>query len=165
MIKTLIIVLSDRAYNKEREDISGENLKTIMEKNKFNVVKKIIIPDEKLELKALLKEYINKVDIILTAGGTGITKRDITPDVTKEFLEKRLSGLEYGMISEGLKFTPMAIISRAVSGISGETLIINLPGNPNSYKQSFLPFLPAVKHIIQKIKNQDEDCFNQLKEL
>ncbi len=165
MINSIVIVLSDRASQGVREDKSGEILVRLLEDNGFEVKEKIIIPDEKFLLENLLNEYINKVDMIITSGGTGITDRDITPDITLKFIKKRLEGIEYAMIHYGLKHTPMAAISRAVAGLNGNTLIINLPGNPNAIEQNFLPLIPAIKHLFQKLKNQEEDCSEQIKRL
>ncbi len=164
MINSIIVVLSDRASKGEREDKSGEILKDFLKKNQIKVEKKIVIPDEKDELRRLFNNYIGKIDIIFTSGGTGITERDITPDVTLEFVEKRLSGLEVAMLVEGLKKTPMAGISRAVCGLSKNTLIINLPGSPKAIEENLSPIMPAIKHIIFKIKNPQKDCLEDLKD-
>ncbi len=165
MIKTLIIVLSDRGSKGERIDKSGEILKEFLISEGFDVEDKIIIPDEKDILRKIFKNRINKFDLIITSGGTGITDRDITPDVTLEFIDKRITGFEYAMVSNGLQKTVMASISRAVAGLSGKTLIINLPGSPKSIEENFFPLIKAVKHIIQKIKDQSKDCVEQIKEL
>ncbi len=160
MIKALVIVLSDRASKGLREDKSGEILKELLEKNGFNVVEKVIIPDEKYELRKIFIESIGRFDVIFTSGGTGITRRDITPEVTEEFIEKRIYGIEVAMVIEGLKKTPHAAISRAVCGIKGDTLILNLPGSPKAAEENLLPILPAVKHIVFKIKNPQKDCLD-----
>jgi molybdenum cofactor synthesis domain-containing protein len=165
MIKTLIIVLSDRGSKGERVDESGEILKEFLIEEGFDIRDKLIIPDEKDILRKVFTDNINNFDFIITSGGTGITDRDITPDITLEFIDKRITGFEYAMVANGLKKTPMASISRAVSGLSGKTLIINLPGNPKSIKENFFPLIKAVKHIMQKIKEQNRDCQEQLKEL
>jgi molybdenum cofactor synthesis domain-containing protein len=165
MIKTLIIVLSDRGSKGERVDESGEILKEFLIEEGFDIRDKLIIPDEKDILRKVFTDNINNFDFIITSGGTGITDRDITPDITLEFIDKRITGFEYAMVANGLKKTPMASISRAVAGLSGKTLIINLPGNPKSIKENFFPLIKAVKHIMQKIKEQNRDCQEQLKEL
>ena len=165
MINSIVIVLSDRASRGIREDSSGEILVKMLNENGFDVKEKIVIPDEKFLLENLFKEYIGKIDFIVTSGGTGITERDITPDVTLSFIEKRLEGIEFAMIHYGLQHTPMAAISRAVAGLSKNTLIINLPGNPKAGEQNLLPLIPAIKHLFQKLKNQEEDCSEQIKRL
>ncbi len=165
MIKTLVIVLSDKGSRGERVDKSGEILKEFLINEGFAVKEKIIIPDDKDILRKEFTNNINNFDFIITSGGTGITDRDITPDVSLEFIDKRITGFEYAMVANGLKKTPMASISRAVAGLSGKTLIINLPGSPKSIEENFFPLIKAVKHIIQKIKEQNRDCQEQLKEL
>ena len=165
MINSIVIVLSDRASKGIREDKSGEILVNILKDNGFNVKEKVVIPDEKSALENLLEKHINKTDLIITSGGTGITDRDITPDVTEKFIKKRVQGFEYAMVCNGLKYTPMAAISRALAGMNGSTFIINLPGNPRAIEQNFLPLIPAIKHLFQKLKNQEEDCGEQIKRL
>jgi len=120
-----IITLSDKGYRGEREDISGKKAEELVLAMGGTIYERIILPDEKELLQEKLHDYIKKVDFILTTGGTGVSPRDITPDVTLELIERRLPGFETAMMIAGLSKTPTAAISRAVCGISGKCVIIN----------------------------------------
>ncbi len=159
-IKCAIITLSDKGSKGEREDRSGTLLKELVE-NDIGIVEYYeIIPDEKeLIIQQLLRFCEkDKVDLILTTGGTGVSPRDVTPDATKVVIEKEIPGFGELMRIESLKKTPHAILSRATAGVRGETLIINLPGSPKAVKECFEAIKGAIPHAIEKIKGSDTEC-------
>lgn len=159
-IKCAIITLSDKGSRGEREDRSGSLLKELVEKDITVVEYYEIIPDEKeLIIQQLLRFCEkDKVDLILTTGGTGVSPRDVTPDATKVIIEKEIPGFGELMRIESLKKTPHAILSRATAGVRGETLIINLPGSPKAVKECFNAIKGAIPHAIEKIKGSDTEC-------
>jgi len=159
-IKCAIITLSDKGSKGEREDRSGTLLKELVE-NYIGIIEFYeIIPDEKeLIIQQLLRFCEkDKVDLILTTGGTGVSPRDVTPDATKVVIEKEIPGFGELMRTESLKKTPHAILSRATAGVRGETLIINLPGSPKAVKECFEAIKGAIPHAIEKIKGSDTEC-------
>ena len=99
-----------------------------------------------------------KTDLILTTGGTGVSPRDVTPDATREVIEREIPGMAEAMRHQSLAVTPHAMISRAMAGIRGRTLIINLPGSPKGARENLSVLLPALVHAIEKIKGDDKDC-------
>ena len=107
-----------------------------------------------------IKEFVDKkkLDLILTTGGTGVSPRDVTPEATREVIEKELPGMSEAMRAESLKKTPNAMISRAVCGIRKRSLIINLPGSPKAVRENLAVLLPALSHAIEKIKGSQEEC-------
>ena len=119
-----------------------------------------IIPDEKDIIINKLVEYTDrkKLDLIVTTGGTGVSPRDVTPDATLEVIEKEVPGISEAMRRESAVLTPHAMISRAVTGVRKNTLIINLPGSPKGARENLAVVLPALKHAIKKIKGDDSDC-------
>ncbi len=159
-IKCAIITLSDKGSRGEREDRSGSLLKDLVENNLGVVEHYEVIPDEKeLIIQQLLRFCEkDKVDLILTTGGTGVSPRDVTPDATKVVIEKEIPGFGELMRIESLKKTPHAILSRATAGVRGETLIINLPGSPKAVKECFEAIKGAIPHAIEKIKGSDTEC-------
>ncbi len=159
-IKCAIITLSDKGSRGERKDRSGSLLKELVEKDIAVVEYYEIIPDEKeLIIQQLLRFCEkDKVDLILTTGGTGVSPRDVTPDATKVIIEKEIPGFGELMRIESLKKTPHAILSRATAGVRGETLIINLPGSPKAVKECFNAIKGAIPHAIEKIKGSDTEC-------
>lgn len=151
-----VITLSDSCYKKEAEDKSGKVAIDIIE-NEFGgkVVHYEILPDEKEMIVEKLKELTNKVDIIFTTGGTGFSKRDNTPEATKEVIEKEMIGFEEAMRVIGVKFTPKSLLSRAVCGVAGDhTLIINLPGSSSGVKDNLRMIAPLLKHAIRMAKGE-----------
>jgi molybdenum cofactor synthesis domain-containing protein len=127
----------------EREDISGKEIRKLLEGISVKVIDYEIIPDEKNTIIDKLVEYTDekKLDLIVTTGGTGVSPRDVTPDATLEVIEKESPGMSEAMRRESAAITPHAMISRAVTGIRGSSLIINLPGSPKGVMEnpSFCP--------------------------
>lgn len=155
MIKIAVITVSDRCFQGEKEDKSGPAIKEIV-KSLGEVVKYRIIPDEKKLISNVLKEMIDchKVDIVLTTGGTGLSSRDVTPEATKEVLEKEMPGFGELMRQESFKLTPLAILSRATAGTRKKSLIINLPGSPKGAKECLEILLPALPHALDVVKQE-----------
>lgn len=154
MITVGIITVSDKGSKGEREDKSGEVIKNILPKDKFEIIFYKIIPDEKEIIEDTLVNLCDneKVDLILTTGGTGLAKRDITPEATKKVIEKEVPGISEAIRFEGFKITKNAVLSRGISGIRKNTLIINLPGSPKAVKESLETILPVVPHAIEILK-------------
>lgn len=162
VIKVHIITLSDRASQGIYEDLSGPMLKKLSEEfftgNGRQVeIKNTIIPDDEVQLKALLEMLIEQnTDIIFTTGGTGIGSRDITPDVVKSMLDKEIPGImEMIRVKYGMQF-PNALISRSIAGVAGKTLIYALPGNPKAVKEYSDEIFKTVEHSFRMLYNIDE---------
>lgn len=158
MITVAVITLSDKGSRGEREDLSGPMIEDALKKINAVVEHYDILPDEKEMIKKKLKEYSDKVDLILTTGGTGLTPRDVTPDATLEVIEREVPGIAEMMRLEGLKKTNRAILSRAVAGVRGKTLIINLPGSPKAARENLAAIIDVIPHAIEKIKGDTSDC-------
>lgn len=155
-----IITSSDKGSKGEREDKSGAVIEEIVSQKGFKVIKKVIVPDEK---ELLQKEMIDmadnlKLNLVLTTGGTGFSKRDITPEATKEVIEREAPGIVEAIRYYSLQITKRAMLSRAVSGIRKDTLIINLPGSPKACKEALDFVLDDVKHGIEILLGQTGEC-------
>ena len=156
-----IITLSDRASKGEYEDLTGPAIeKYISENLKTSFIRKEIIADDKDKLDITLKDFadIQNLDLIITNGSTGISPRDIAPDVTIEVIEKRLPGFEEVMRAESFKITVNSIVSRAVCGTRKNSLIINLPGSPKGAVENLGFIMPAIEHTIKKLQGDKSDC-------
>lgn len=156
-----IITLSDRASKGEYEDLTGPAIeKYISENLKTSFIRKEIIADDKDKLDITLKDFadIQYLDLIITNGSTGISPRDIAPDVTIEVIEKRLPGFEEVMRAESFKITVNSIVSRAVCGTRKNSLIINLPGSPKGAVENLGFIMPAIEHTIKKLQGDKSDC-------
>ena len=160
MILAAILTMSDKGYRGEREDKSGQVIKEMIISLPSDVVSYEVIPDEKEIIKKKLTHLsdIIKADIIITTGGTGLSPRDVTPDATLEVIDKEVPGMAEAMRAESLKKTANAMVSRAVVGVRGETLIINLPGSPKAVRENLSVILPAIPHAIEKLKGDQREC-------
>ena len=160
MFKVGVITASDKGSIGEREDISGKTIREIVESKGYKVEKTVILPDDE---KLLLEEMIYmsdelKVDLILTTGGTGFSKRDVTPEATIKACDRMVNGIAEAIRYHSLSITPRAMLSRAVSGIRGETLIINLPGSPKAVKESLDYIMDSIHHGLEILTGQTGDC-------
>jgi molybdenum cofactor synthesis domain-containing protein len=158
MIKTAILTLSDKGSKGERADTSGPAIEKLIKKIDSELVSCDILPDEKGLIKKKLISLCKKTDLIITTGGTGVSPRDVTPDATREVIQYEIPGIAEEMRRESLKKTPFAMISRAVAGVRGRTLIVNLPGSPKAVRENLSAILPVLGHAIEKIKGGTEDC-------
>ncbi len=156
-----VITLSDKGSEGKRTDKSGPLISSLIKDSvTISFENYFLIPDNKDILRSLLTRLCleDGIDIVITTGGTGVTSRDITADVTKKLIEKRLIGFEFAMLNEGLKKTPHAIISRAVCGILKKSLIINLPGSPKAVEENLSAILPALSHTLEKLNDSPIEC-------
>ncbi|MEC8048216.1 MAG: molybdopterin adenylyltransferase [Chloroflexota bacterium] len=153
MINVGIISVSDRAFNKVYQDKGIPEIEKIFSSvTTFKVIKKIIIPDEKEIIKENLVNLsdIDKLDIIITTGGTGPSSRDVTPDATLEVIDREYPGFGEYMRIESLKYSKNAILSRQTAGSRGNSLILNLPGNPKSISELLPNLINQLEHFIEK---------------
>lgn len=143
-----IITVSDRASKGEYEDKSGPVIKELVEAAGMEVVDYIIVPDEKSQIAKKLLHFSDQrqVDLVFTTGGTGFSKRDVTPEATKQVVEREVPGIGEALRSYSLTITPKAMLSRQTAGIRGNTLIVNLPGSPKACKENIEYILTPLKH-------------------
>ena len=158
MITAAIITLSDKGSRGEREDLGGPLIRDMLRTIDVDISYYEIIPDEKELIKEKLIEYSRSVDLIITTGGTGLSPRDVAPDATLEVIEREIPGIAEAMRMAGLKKTNRAMLSRAVAGMRGKTLIINLPGSPKAVREGLEAIMDVIPHAIEKIKGSTEDC-------
>ena len=146
-----ILTLSDRSARGERTDVSGPALADLIRAENWTVVEQVILPDDESAIRAALIAWADsgRFDVILTTGGTGFAPRDITPEATRAVIQREASGLAEAMRSDSLKKTPHAMLSRAVAGIRGRTLIVNLPGSPKGAVENLQTILPVLPHAVQ----------------
>ena len=165
MITTAILTISDKGSQGKRDDYSGPAIEEWVSSKGYELSYKKIIPDEieiiKNELLSCCSRHIN---LILTTGGTGLSSRDVTPEATKAVIDKEVPGFSEIMRSKSFEITPHAVLSRGVSGIKDNSLIINLPGSPKAVKENLSFIEAAVPHAIDIIKGRIGDCAEPLQE-
>ena len=159
-MKAAILTLSDKGARGERADASGPALAEWLKERGVTTLHAEVIPDdeETIVVKLMGWSDSNAFDLILTTGGTGVSPRDVTPDATLRVLDRVIPGFGEVMRATSLEKTPHAMISRAVAGIRGTTLIINLPGSPRGAVENLAAVWPAVPHAVAKIKGDQSEC-------
>ncbi len=157
--KTAVIVLSDRSYNGEREDLSGPAIKDYLMAHGYSEPKYILLPDDRKRLEDTLIALSDeeKVDLILTSGGTGFAERDITPEATESVATRNVPGISEAIRAYSLTKTPHAVLSRAVSVIRHSTLIINLPGSPKAVEEALSVIIEALPHGLGLLRGEKLD--------
>ena len=150
-MQVAILTVSDRGARGEYEDRSGPILAEIIQsKTAWQVSHRAIVPDEKAAIANALIHWCNAgVNLILTSGGTGFSPRDVTPEATKSVIERETPGIAEALRAESLKITRHTMLSRAVAGIRGRTLIINMPGNPKAVRENMDVLLPILPHALE----------------
>lgn len=155
-----VITLSDKGYAGEREDRSGPLIVEILQEQGYEVVEKLLLPDgqEVLETQLCRLADQRQVDLILTTGGTGFAKRDVTPEATIAVCERMAMGIAEAIRQYSLTITGRAMLSRAVSGIRGQTLIVNLAGSPKAVRESLQYVLPHLEHGLGLLRGTEQEC-------
>jgi molybdenum cofactor synthesis domain-containing protein len=155
-ISAAILTISDSSYQGLREDLSGPRLKRCLIHDGFQVVLTSVLPDEVEPIVLGLREAAAKAQLVLTAGGTGISPRDVTPEATRQACDRLIVGIPELMRAEGLKHTPMAALSRALCGSIGNSLVVNLPGSPTGAEQSLMSILHLIRHALDLLAGKTE---------
>ena len=161
MYKVGIITASDNGFAGKREDLSGPAIeKIIADSSNFTVERYTMVPDEE---NVIANEMINmadkeRIDLILTTGGTGFSERDVTPEATLKIIDKRAPGISEAIRSKSLSITDRAMLSRGEAGIRGKTLIVNLPGSPKAISETLEYILPAIFHGLDILKGNSDNC-------
>lgn len=158
MITAAILTMSDKGARGERDDLSGPAIRDLVTEIGVTVRHSEIIPDDKEKIRERLILWSGKVDLILTTGGTGLSPRDVTPDATRQVIDREIPGIAEAMRLAGLTKTKRAMLSRAVAGVRGSALIINLPGSPAAVKDCLDAIREVIPHAVEKIRGSTEDC-------
>lgn len=160
MFRASIICLSDKGYRGEREDRSTGVIRDILTRENYEITREILIPDEFAMIKSSLVEVCDtdKVDLVITTGGTGLSPRDVTPEATLEVVDKLVPGIPEAIRAYSMTITNRAMLSRGVAGVRGTTLIINLPGSPKAVKESLEYILSPVKHGLETLTGRATEC-------
>ncbi len=159
MYKAAVVTVSDRSFAGERADESGRVIEAMLAESGYELLPSVLVPDDADIIKATLIKLCDtdKVELIVTTGGTGFAPRDVTPEATSEVCAKLAPGLSEAMRAKSLLITPHAMLSRGVCGIRGNSLIINLPGSPKAARENMETVLPALPHALKLLRGERAD--------
>jgi molybdopterin adenylyltransferase len=159
-IRAVVITVSDSGHAGARDDESGAALEQLLNELGAEYVERVMLPDEQLLISEKLIHYADRTtaNIILTTGGTGFTSRDVTPEATRPTFDREAPGFVEAMRAASLAKTPRGMLSRAVSGLRGQTLIINFPGSPAACREQFEVIREALPHALEKLLDMGGDC-------
>jgi len=160
MMRVAIITLSDKGARGEREDISGQVIRQMMEESGYHIARQLLRNEDREGLAQALRESCDagEADLILTTGGTGFSPRDHAPEATMDVVERPVPGIAEAMRWNSLAITPRGMLSRAVSGIRGRTLIVNLPGSPKAVRENLSFILPTLSHGLGILIGAEGEC-------
>jgi len=150
-----ILTVSDRSARGERDDASGPVIRSFVENRwQWTIVEQHIVPDERDQIRETLIDWCDdlQLNLIFTTGGTGFAPRDVTPEATRDVIEREAPGLAEAMRADSLTKTPHAMLSRAMCGLRGRTLIVNLPGSPKAVHENLETIAAAIPHAIDLLR-------------
>lgn len=155
-----VLTISDKASQGRRKDESGKTAAEMLEKEGYALARQKIVPDDRQKIVDTLVEWVDRdcLSLIVTSGGTGLSPTDVTPQAMREVIDYEVPGIAETMRAASLKKTPHAMISRAMAGVRGSCLIINLPGSPGGVKDNLSVVLPALKHALSKLGGDKTEC-------
>ena len=157
-MRVAVLTISDKGSRGEREDRSGAAIREIVGEMGGKVVAHSIVADEQDAIEGALIKLARSAELVLTTGGTGVAPRDVTPEATRAVIDKEIPGFAEVMRQKSAEIVPTAMISRAVSGMRGRTLIINLPGSPKAVRECLSFIRAAIPHALEMLGGKGGEC-------
>ena len=152
-MKAAGLTVSDGVVAGTREDRSGDALDELLRGEGFEVERRVV-PDERDEIAAALHDLATAVPLVLTTGGTGLAPRDVTPEATRDVIDREAPGIAQALRADSIAKTPHGLLSRGVAGVVGGTLVVNLPGSPGGCRDGYAVLRPALGHAVSLLADQ-----------
>lgn len=154
--RAVVVTVSDRSHGGLRHDRSGPLLAELLGGLGFEVTDIVVVPDDVAAIRSALRQAVaGPADLVVTTGGTGLAPRDVTPEATREVIEREAPGLAEALRQHNRDAVPTTILSRAVAGVAGTTLLVNLPGSPGGVRDGVAVLAPVVGHAVAQLRGGD----------